>query len=145
MADLPALPAGYDFHHLGYATTSIEKDASLFQFIGYAQEGADFSDPVQGVAGRFMVGTGPRIELLENLPGSETLTPWLNAGIKLYHFAYEVADIEAALAWAASQRAKTTVFPVPAIAFGGRYIAFVMFRNGLMLEFIEKTLRSPRD
>lgn len=131
------LPAGFEFHHLGYACTSIAKERQHFAAIGFVQEGADFVDPVQGVSGCFLVGPGPRVELLENLPGACTLTPWLDAGIKLYHFAYLVADMNQALDWARHQRARITVQPVPAVAFGMRHIAFVMCRNGLLLEFIE--------
>lgn len=134
----PQLPAGYEFHHIGYATVSLEKEREFFSFLGYQQEGETFSDPVQGVIGCFLTGSGPRIELLENLPGSITLTNWLNAGVKIYHFAYLVEDIEKAIYWARSQRAKLTVAPVAAVAFGGKKIAFVMFRNGLMLEFIQR-------
>jgi methylmalonyl-CoA/ethylmalonyl-CoA epimerase len=138
--DLSALPDGYEFHHIGYATVSIEAERRLLEFLGYRLEGEPFSDPVQGVAGCFLTGTGPRIELLENLPGAETLTPWINAGVKMYHFAYWVEDVRAAIEWAWSKRAKVIVHPVPAIAFGGRRISFVMFRNGLMLEFIERVV-----
>lgn len=102
---LTELPEGYEFHHVGYATTSLQKERSFFAFLGYRQEGEDFVDPIQGVMGCFLVGSGPRIELLENLPGADTLTPWLNAGIKMYHLAYLVADIERALEWACSKRA----------------------------------------
>jgi methylmalonyl-CoA/ethylmalonyl-CoA epimerase len=135
--DLPVLPTGYDFHHVGYATTSLDRERNFFACLGYCQEGQSFSDPLQGVAGCFLTGPGPRIELLENLPGGEMLTPWLNAGIKIYHFAYQVDDLDGALQWARTQRARVTVAPVPAVAFSGRHISFVMFRNGLMLEFIE--------
>ena len=140
MIKLPQLPAGYEFHHIGYATASVERERSLFEFLGYRIEGEPFTDELQGVSGCFICGPGPRIELLENLPGKDTLTPWLNAGVKMYHFAYWVGDIGKAIDWARSQRAKVIVQPVPAAAFGGRSIAFVMFRNGLMLEFINKTL-----
>ena len=136
--DLPVLPRGYDFHHVGYATTSLVRERDFFAFLGYRQEGHSFSDQVQGVAGCFLTGPGPRIELLENLPGGETLTPWLNAGIKIYHFAFLVEDLGGALKWAKTQRARVTVAPVPAVAFSGRHISFVIFRNGLMLEFIER-------
>jgi len=136
--DLPVLPTGYDFHHVGYATTSLERERNFFACLGYRQEGQSFSDPLQGVAGCFLTGPGPRIELLENLPGGEMLTPWLNAGIKIYHFAYLVDDLEGALRWAKTQRTRVTVAPVPAVAFNGRHISFVMFRNGLMLEFIAR-------
>ena len=138
LQDLPPLPEGYEFHHLGYAAASIEKERDLFALLGYRQEGKTFADPIQGVAGCFLTSSGPRIEILENLSGSSTLTCWLDAGIRLYHFAYLVTNLEGALSWARSLRAKLAVPPVPAVAFAGRRISFVMLRNGLMLEFIEK-------
>jgi methylmalonyl-CoA/ethylmalonyl-CoA epimerase len=140
VVDLQNLPEGYEFHHIGYATASIERERTLLEFLGYRIEGESFADPVQGVAGCFLAGPGPRVELLENLSGAETLTPWIKAGVKMYHFSYLVDDIIAAIQWVRSQRAKIIVQPVPAIAFGGRSISFVMFCNGLMVEFIEKTL-----
>ena len=138
MNDLPQLPPGYDFHHIGYATTSVERERSLFEFLGYRIEGNPFLDELQGVSGCFICGPGPRIELLENLPGTDTLTPWLNAGVKMYHIAYWVDEIDKAIDWARIQRARVIARPLPARAFGGRLVAFVMFRNGLMLEFIQK-------
>lgn len=140
MTETPTLPDGYAFHHVGYATASLARERAFFESAGYRAEGEVFSDPVQGIVGCFLTGPGPRIELLENLPGSDTLRPWLDAGIKIYHFAYWVDDIDAALVWARSQRGKVTVPPVPAVAFGGRRISFVMFRTGFMLEFIETAL-----
>ena len=142
MVEVPVLPKGYEFHHVGYATASIEPERSVFALLGYRIEGERFVDTLQGVSGCFICGPGPRIELLENLPGADTLSPWINAGVKMYHFAYRVDDISNAIDWARSQRAKVIVQPVPATAFGGRHISFVMFRNGMMLEFIQKTLSS---
>lgn len=138
MADIPELPKGFEFHHVGYATASIQRERTLFESIGYHQEGPAFVDPTQGVAGCFLRGPGPRIELLENLGASDTLTPWIKAGIKMYHFAYWVDDIEMAIDWAKLLRAKVTVSPVPAVAFDGHLISFAMLRNGFMLEFIQK-------
>jgi methylmalonyl-CoA/ethylmalonyl-CoA epimerase len=129
---------GYEFHHVGYATASMGKERDLFAKLGYCQEGGAFTDPIQGVAGCFLTGPGPRIELLQNLPGSATLTPWLNMGIKMYHFAYLVADLERAIRWARGHGAKVTVAPVEAVAFDHRRISFVMFRNRMMLELIAK-------
>lgn len=142
MAELPAVPSGYEFHHVGYATASIERERALFEALGYVLEGEVFEDPVQGIKGCFLTGAGPRLELLENLPGASTLTPWIGAGIKMYHFAYWVDNIDAAIEWARGNRGKVTVSPVGAIAFGGRRISFVIFRNGFMLEFIEREVRS---
>lgn len=141
MADPMPIAPGAAFHHLGYACASIAREQPFFEALGYWQKGERFCDPAQGVTGCFLEGAGPRIELLENLVGSQTLTPWLNAGVRLYHFAYEVDDLDETLAWCRGQRAKVTVQPVPAVAFGGRRIAFVMFRQGVMLEFIERALQ----
>ena len=135
-ADLGLL-TGAKFHHVGYACRSLDLDRLQFEQMGYCAEGSIFEDMTQGVSGLFMVGKGPRVELLENLAGGSTLTKLLAQGIRAYHFAYEVPDLSEALVWARAQRAVTTVRPVPAIAFGGRRIAFVMLRTGFMLEFIE--------
>lgn len=136
-ADAPRLPPGAAFHHIGYATESVDRDAALFATLGFRVEAEAFVDHTQGVRGLFMVGAGPRIELLENLPGRDTLSPWLGRGVRMYHLAYAVPDLAATLAWATTQRARVAVAPVPAVAFGGRRIAFIVFRHGLMLEFIE--------
>jgi methylmalonyl-CoA/ethylmalonyl-CoA epimerase len=128
---------GASFHHIGYATTSIERELPWFQSMGYSPSDA-FVDAVQGVSGCFLSGAGPRIELLENLPESDTLTPWLTAGTRMYHLAYEVDDVSAMATRAKTLRGRLLVGPVPAVAFGGRSIAFVMLRNGLLLELIER-------
>jgi len=116
----------------------MDRERAAFEMLGYRLEGEPFVDPIQGVAGAFMVGEGPRIELLENLPGSSTLSPWLDAGIKMYHLAYVVDDVDGAVSWARSRRAHVVAGPSPATGFGGRRICFVMFRTGQLLEFIER-------
>jgi methylmalonyl-CoA/ethylmalonyl-CoA epimerase len=133
----PHVPSCFTFHHIGYACTSIAAERSVFEMLGYQLEGSAFTDPTQGVAGCFMAGSGPRIELLENLPGSHTLTPWLETGAKLYHMAYEVeGSLEDALPWVRRERARVIMPPTPAVAFSGRWICFVMFRRGLLIELI---------
>jgi methylmalonyl-CoA/ethylmalonyl-CoA epimerase len=132
-----ALPGSRVFHHIGYATKSVTLERKLFESLGYAQDGATFEDPIQGVKGCFIQGPGPRIELLENLEGSQTLTPWLNSGIKMYHIAYQVEYMDEAIAWAKNLRGKMIIAPVSATAFCGKKICFFSFRQGPMLEFIE--------
>lgn len=129
---------GASFHHIGYATASIDKELPWFESMGYSASDV-FVDAIQGVSGCFLSGAGPRIELLENLPESNTLTPWLAAGTRMYHLAYEVNDVAAIVAKAKALRGRLLVGPVPAVAFGGRVIAFVMLRNGLLLELIERS------
>jgi methylmalonyl-CoA/ethylmalonyl-CoA epimerase len=137
VADAAPLAPNWVFHHVGYACAGLAAAARPFEALGYQAERPAFEDTTQGVRGLFLVGPGPRVELLENLVGRNTLTPWLDQGVKIYHFAYEVPDMPEALAWARAQRAVVTVQPVPAVAFDNRPIAFVMLRTGFMLEFIQ--------
>lgn len=138
------VPPSLEFHHVGYACSTLETERMFFQCLGYRQDGDEFADPIQGVRGCFMIGVGPRIELLENLPDRSTLTPWIDAGIKMYHLAYLVDGMDDALSWADQSRARVVVSPVPAVAFGGRHIAFVLFRNGQLMEFVERTVSAPQ-
>lgn len=126
------------FHHLGYACVCIERERPLFESLGYHAEGDGFADTGLGVAGVFMTGGGPRIELLENLPGSHTLDTWLAQQVKCYHFAYEVDNLAIAMAWVSARRGRVTVHPTPAVAFGGRRVMFALMRNMQLLEFIEE-------
>ena len=126
------------FHHVGVACENIEQEAAHLATLGYVREGSVFEDPVQGVRGLFVGGQAPRLELLEPLGTSGVLTPWLKAGVKLYHLAYEAGGLEPAIAEMRKQRAKLIVPPVPAVAFGGRRIAFVMLPTRLLVELISK-------
>ena len=144
---IDVLPSKFigDFHHLGYATTSIATEMKFFEMLGYKIEGDPFEDPNQGISGCFMTGPGPRIELLENLAHSDTLTPWLKAGVKVYHSAYVVKSLPDMLSWAKEHRGKVIAAPVNSVAFEGRQIAFVMFRHGMMIEFIESDKSESRE
>lgn len=56
----------------------------------------------------------------------------------MYHLAYLVDRISEAVAFLSGQGAKLIVPPIPATAFAGRKIAFVMLPNLLLVELIEK-------
>ena len=129
------------FHHLGVAVKSIEKAIVQYESLGYDIEEPVFTDPNLGIRGVFMVGSGPRIELLEDLPGFAVVKPWIVRDPALYHFAYLVDDLDAKLESAEMSRYKTLVSPVRAVGFGGRRVAFVMTPARLVVEFVERTLR----
>src|SRR5450755_1750885 len=99
------------FHHVGLACTDIGKEVDRLSVLGYRIEGVPFVDPVQGVRGVFIGGQLPRLELLEPHGATGVLTPWLKADIKLYHLAYEVDDLDAALASLRKGHAKVVVPP----------------------------------
>lgn len=125
------------FHHLGLATRAIEIEAAELRHLGYRPEGPAFVDVLQGIRGQFMVGPGPRIEVLAPTDGSPVLEPWLAKGIKLYHQAFEVADLDSELARHKAAGAMVVVQPTAAVAFGGRRIAFAMLPSLLLIELIE--------
>lgn len=127
----------FDFHHFGIACKDLDREQAQYELLGYEPEGADFSDAVQGIRGRFLVGGGPRLELLVALPGSTVLDPWLQAGHRIYQQAFEVDDLAEAIEFLEGKGARTVVEPVPAVAFEGRQIAFLMQRNMAMIELIE--------
>ena len=126
------------FHHLGIATRSLDSDARAYEALGYTCEGAEFVDPIQGVRGQFMAGEGPRLELLEPLPGSETLSPILARGVKCYHHAFEVVSLADSVAELRTHRAQVVRAAVPAVAFDRRRVVFVMLPNMWMVELIER-------
>jgi methylmalonyl-CoA/ethylmalonyl-CoA epimerase len=124
-------------HHLGVACRDLETDTRALGVLGYAAEGADFVDPVQGIRGRFLTGPGPRLELLVELAGADVLRPWLAQGVKIYHQAYEVDDLSAEIRELELAGARMVRSPVPAPAFGDRRICFVALRNAMLVELIE--------
>lgn len=128
-----------EFHHIGVACSDLERETAVFEMLGYEREGADFEDPRQGIRGRFVVGTGPRMELLEPLGDAQTLEPWLRVNTKMYHQAFQVSDMESGIEVLRARRARVVVPPVPAVAFGGRSIAFLILPTMMLVELIERT------
>lgn len=130
---------GMEFHHIGIATQGIEKELPLYTLMEYKPESNIFEDPAQGVRGLFLAAEGqPRLELLENLPGSTTLDIPLKNGQKMYHTAYFVRDIEMALQVLKNQRGRI-LSPLKDSVFFGTRICFVMLPNMSLIELIEKT------
>ena len=126
------------YHHIGVACRDLEKEQLWYVgVLGYQPEGEGFADPLQGIRGRFLINGGTRIELLEALPGSDVLAPWLQRGMTLYHLAFEVSGLEAAIDRLAVSRTRLVSPPKPAVAFDGRQVAFCMGPNLLLIELIE--------
>jgi methylmalonyl-CoA/ethylmalonyl-CoA epimerase len=129
---------GLRFHHIGVACRDIDKEMRAFEVLGYALDGDPFSDPLQKIRGCFLTGVGPRVELLAPLDDSSPLMPWLEKGVKMYHQAYEIESMDAALPAFTAARAVVVSPPKPAVAFDGRQIAFLMLPNLLLIELIER-------
>ena len=132
--------SGWRFHHVGIATSSISAFSRRFADISDEVECA-FSDPLQGVNGHFIRVGDSRIEILEQLGDDQTLEPWLTNGNRAYQVAFIVDDIDHELDNARQDRVRVVREPQPAVAFGGRRVAFLMPVPGLLIELIEAELR----
>jgi methylmalonyl-CoA/ethylmalonyl-CoA epimerase len=128
------------FHHIGVACADLAGGERAYSALGYTREGGEFDDPHLGVRGVFLHGAGPRLELLVDRPGAGVVAPWLKKGVSMYHLAFEVADLSASIVRIRGGGAKLIVPPRPAVAFGGRSVAFVMLRNLALIELIEAEL-----
>jgi methylmalonyl-CoA/ethylmalonyl-CoA epimerase len=124
------------FHHIGVACRSIDSEAARYASLGYRAEGRCFHDERQGVSGVFLVGGGPRLELLEPLNGSDTLEPWLKGGARMYHMAYACKHFEAYSNDLRSAGAKCVKSALPAVAFNGAPVAFYMMPNRMLIEVV---------
>ncbi len=128
---------GLQFHHIGVAAKNIGKELAAFRMLGYREEGAVFEDKSQGIRGLFLTAKGqPRLELLENLEGSDTLTPFIDGRVKMYHMGYCVSNIEHAVEVLTRCRVPI-VSPLKQSVYFGKRICFLMLPNLYMIELIE--------
>ncbi len=118
------------------ATESIVRARARLNSLG-AETTSEFTDPLQGVNGFFLEIGDTLIELLEPLPGDETLLPWLQEGNRVYQIAFETNNLDEELNKMRSRGVRVVREPLPAVAFDGRRVAFLMPVPGLLVELIE--------
>jgi methylmalonyl-CoA/ethylmalonyl-CoA epimerase len=135
-------PDGPRLHHVGFVVSSIEESAASFAHsLGAAWDGKIFSDPLQKVRVSFFPSThtsDPLIELVEPAEAGSPVTRFLEKGGGLHHLCYEVRDLDSHLQYCKSRGFLVICQPVPAVAFGGRRIAWGVNRQKLLTEFLER-------
>ena len=129
--------------HVGFVTASIRDAAPGFaRSIGTTWNGEITHDPLQQVNVAFLRGVGPQdpsVELVEPVgPGSPVLR-FLERGGGLHHVCYEVPNLETQLTLSRSCGGLVVRPPLPAVAFGGRRIAWVYTRQKLLIDFLERS------
>jgi methylmalonyl-CoA/ethylmalonyl-CoA epimerase len=129
-------------HHVGFVVSSIQESAESFaRSLGATWDGNIVFDPIQKVRVSFFRGrngTDPLIELVEPGGPESPVSGFLKGGGGLHHLCYEVEDMESHLAYCKSVGTIIIRPPVPAVAFGGRRIAWVMTKKRLLVEFLER-------
>lgn len=134
----PAPLPGLSFHHVGLACRDLRAEATAHAMLGFAPEGDVFEDPHQRVRGSFWVLGSFRVELLEPLDDASPVQDWLARGVRMYHVCYETDDLDRALAQLGDAGHRTVSAPAPAVAFGGRPVAFCMLRTRALVELLQR-------
>jgi len=136
-------PEGTRFHHAGFIVSSIAQTIDGFQrSLQATWDGRVFEDPIQKVKVAFLsTGAGDaQIELVEPVGEASPVSRFLALGGGLHHLCYEVDDLDLHLSGMRRRRATIVRKPQPAVAFGGRRIAWVITAEKLLLEFVERRL-----
>ena len=132
-------------HHLGFVVKSIAGVAEDFALsISARWQGEIIHDPIQRVRVAFFNPVDPRnpvFELVE--PASETspVSNFLKKGGGLHHVCYEIDELESGLRDARAAGLVVVAAPAPAVAFGGRRIAWVCSKRRLLVELLERNRR----
>ena len=123
------------------AVPDLEKALVFYQTaLGFRLTSGPFEDHIQKVKVCFLAdgGGASNLELICGLDGDSPIKRYLDQGIGAYHTCYEVVDIAATLAALRSQRCLTVGKPVPAVAFGGRKIAWCFTPTNQLIELLER-------
>ena len=134
--------AGLELHHIGFVVSSIRESGESFaRSLCATWDGNIIFDPIQKVRVSFLQGrnpTAPMLELVEAGGPESPVSRFLERGGGLHHLCYEVEDLESHLKLSKSLDIIMIRPPVPAVAFGGRRIAWAITKKKLLLEFLER-------
>ncbi len=131
-------------HHVGYVVADVE--AALPQWtVSLAARWVSpvFHDPLQKVNVVFLQPDSDdavQVELVAPAGDGSPVASFLVKGGGLHHMCYEVDDLEAHIAVMKSRKAMVIRPPKPAVAFGGRRIAWMVTKERLVLEYVEQRL-----
>lgn len=133
---------GFRLRHVGMAVSELgPTTAMLEQMFGYHVISGPFDDPVQRVAVHFLATASSdvaEIELIAPLAEESPIRGLLGkGGASAYHLCFETTDMDRALVHAEALGCRVVSQPVPAVAFAGRRIAWVMTPTRQLFEFVE--------
>jgi methylmalonyl-CoA/ethylmalonyl-CoA epimerase len=130
-------------HHLGFVVASISAVAEEFAASMSAHwDGEITHDPIQRVRVAFFRPADVRNPVFELVEPASELSPISNFLKKrggLHHVCYEIDDLESGLSEARRAGLVIVANPEPAVAFGGRRIAWVCSKSRLLVELLERS------
>lgn len=127
-------------HHIGMVVDDIRRKAPLYsRSLGMTLTTGIVVDEVQQVRLAFTeTDNGVAIEFIEPTSPDSPVRRFLDRGGGWHHVCYLVSDIEAALEGVRQAGGIIARAPVPAAAFDGRRVAFVLTLDGSLVEFLEE-------
>jgi methylmalonyl-CoA/ethylmalonyl-CoA epimerase len=129
-------------HHIGHVVSSIEESIERYRVVLSASGASEiFEDPIQRSRVAFLdlpTEGLVQLELVQPAAADSPVAAFLARGGGLHHLCYEVDDLESQIRWMKSQRALLIRSPKPAVAFGGRRIAWMRTLDALLIEYLER-------
>lgn len=128
-------------HHLGFVVASLEKALPGFiASLGARPTTAILHDPLQKVNLVFLRTSASEpvlIELIEPASQDSPVRRSLDKSGGPNHACYQVPDLKKALSTMRKNKGVIVRGPRPAVAFGGRRVAWVMTAEWLLVELLE--------
>jgi|SRR5271165_821397 len=131
----------FRLHHIGIVVPRIEDCRAFYtSVLQYEQRTPVIHDPVQTAFVQFFVipGTSHYLELVAPDNESSKLQNASRAGSSLNHLCYSCDDVRQAIAFLSESGCFLIQDPVPAVAFGGRPIAWLLTPDRLLFELVER-------
>jgi methylmalonyl-CoA/ethylmalonyl-CoA epimerase len=137
---------GFKLLHVGVAVPSLASTTeSLGTLFGYKVVAGPFDDPIQKVTVNFLAKSDrdiAEIELIAPLTEDSPITSILSKGGGVaYHLCLETNDIDKALEHVKKNGCIIVASPVPAVAFGGRRIAWIYTKARQLFELVEADVK----
>jgi len=129
-------------HHIGFVVESAEASVSRFSTSLAASAVSEIvEDPLQQARVVFLTppsSDGVKIELVAPTGPSSPVAAFAQKGGGLHHVCYEVDNLDFELQNLRDRKLVLLRPPKTAAAFGGRRIAWVVTREKLLIEYLER-------
>lgn len=127
-------------HHIGYVVSSIAEGLQRWESALSARSvSARYADHIQKATVLFLeLPDGVKLELVEPLTSDSPVNGFLSKGGGLHHLCFEVGSLTQQIQHMRKQHAVLVRRPQPAVAFGGRRIAWMMTRDRMLVEYLER-------
>lgn len=137
--------SGLRTHHIGILVKDISAAAEGYiSILRYHPRTEVIRDPIQNALVQFLALAGDEVylELIAPDGPQSHLNSALKKGGGVHHVCYTVSGIDAMVAQMQEKGYLLIRSPQPAVAFNGRAIAWLMNRDHLLVELVEKGAES---